>query len=145
MRNVDRRVTGRLQPQPTGAVSQQEITRRRQGGNKAEGNEEEGVHDLRHQREAECITHSSLVSLGPPAASFEQAGGGKTVTGQCASHILPRLRLLQPYEQYGAVCIPHATLFPRHTSSSLRLTDVIVSFRTSVELLIMYSRIYYLS
>jgi hypothetical protein len=53
--------------------------------------------------------------------------------------------LLQPYEQYGAVCIPHAALFPRHTSSSLRLTDVIVSFRTSVELLIMYSRIYYLS
>ncbi|KIJ92208.1 hypothetical protein K443DRAFT_685416 [Laccaria amethystina LaAM-08-1] len=128
MRNVNRRVTGRLQPQPTGAVSQQEIMRRRQGGNKAEGNEEEGVHDLRHQREAECITHSSLVSLGPPAASFEQAGGGKT-----------------PYEQYRAVCIPHAALFPCHTSSSLRLTDVIVSFRTSVELLIMYRRIYYLS
>jgi len=49
---------------------------------------------------------------GPPTASFEQEEGGTTVTGQCGSHTPPRLRLLQPYEQYGAVCIPHAALFP---------------------------------
>jgi hypothetical protein len=66
-----------------------------------------------------------------------------TVTGQCASHTLPRLCLLQPYEQYGAACISHATLFPRQASSSLILTDVILSFRTSVGLLTMYNRIYY--
>jgi hypothetical protein len=38
---------------------------RRRQGNKMGGNEEEGVYELRHQREAECITHTSLASLGP--------------------------------------------------------------------------------
>ncbi|KIJ98833.1 hypothetical protein K443DRAFT_8864 [Laccaria amethystina LaAM-08-1] len=72
------------------------MTRRRQGGNKAEGNEEEGVHDLRHQREAECITHSSLVSLGPPAASFEQAGGAlRAVRGS----VYPTRCLVSPSHQ----------------------------------------------
>jgi hypothetical protein len=110
-----------------------------------EGNEEEGVYKLRHQHKAECITHTSLASLGPPAMLFEQPGGGMTVMGQCASHTLPRLCLLQLYEQYRAVCISHAALFPRQASSSLILTDVILSFRTSVGLLTTYSRIYYLS
>ncbi|KIJ92937.1 hypothetical protein K443DRAFT_684894, partial [Laccaria amethystina LaAM-08-1] len=92
------------------------------------------------------VHHTYLVGVvGSSAASFEQPGGGKTVTGQCASHTLPRLRLLQLYKQYGAACIPHAALFPCQTSSSLILTDVILSFRTSVGLLTMYSRIYYLS
>jgi hypothetical protein len=44
--------------------------RRRQGkqngGQRGGGHvREEGVYELRHQREAECITHTSLASLGP--------------------------------------------------------------------------------
>ena len=62
--------------------------RRRQVGNKAEGNEEACVYERRHQREAEGIPHASLASSGPPAALFKWEGGGKTVTGQCASHTL---------------------------------------------------------
>jgi len=46
---------------------------------------------------ADCIPHAdSLVLSGPPAASFEQEEGGTTVTGQCTSHIPPRLRIQQP-------------------------------------------------
>jgi hypothetical protein len=95
--------------------------------------------------DANARQSTSLASLGPLAVSFGQPGGGETVTGQCESHTLPRLHLLQPYEQYGAACILHAALFPCQTSSSLILTDVILSFRTSVGLLTTYSRIYYLS
>jgi hypothetical protein len=61
------------------------------------------------------VTHDLndlLVSSGPPAALFEREEGGTTVTGQCASHTLPRLHVQQPHKQYRAACIQRATLFP---------------------------------